>query len=258
MKYCLVNGTRQEAAPNQNGVCCFCGSPTISKCGNHNAWHWAHDSLELCDSWWENETDWHKQWKSYFPIKNQEVIHFDKVTGEKHIADIKTDNETIVEIQNSQISEEEVFSREKFYDQMFWIINGDKFKNNFYILSKLPNPLCEDFQDISFFVQKVIRYKKKENFSDPPLHFFKKPYVHNGLNEKHPAYKIQHQIDENYIGHHQFDWKNPRHVWLESPKPVIIDFGGDILWWLKKYDDTNLMCVQKISKQKLIKLILFS
>ncbi|MEJ6480419.1 hypothetical protein N0Y54_03390 [Nostoc punctiforme UO1] len=249
----MVDGTRQEAAPNQKGVCCFCGSPTSSRCGDHNAWHWAHDSLKLCNYWWEKETDWHKLWKSYFPIKNQEIIHFDKVTGEKHIADIKTDNAMVIEVQNSPMTEKELALRENFYGKMFWVVNGNEFKHNFYILSKLPNPSCDFFKDISFFKQVVTKYKNKKKIYYPPLHFFKKPYLYNDFNEMQPAYRIQNQIDENYVGHHLFDWKNPRYVWFKSEKPVFIDFGEDILWWLKKYDDTNLMCVQKICKQKLIR-----
>lgn len=254
MEYCLVNGIRQEAAPQQKGVCCFCGSPTISKCGDRNVWHWAHESLKHCDPWWENETSWHRLWKSYFPVKNQEIIHFNKVTGEKHIADIKTDNNMVIEIQNSPMTEEELHSRENFYGKMFWVVNGDKFKNNFHILSKLPNPSCEFFKNISFFKQVVNRRKGKEKISYcPPLRFFEKPYLPGRFIEMQPALRIQNQIDENYIGHHLFDWKNPRYVWFKSEKPVFIDFGEDVLWWLKKYDDTDLMCVQKTSKQALIR-----
>lgn len=54
-------------------------------------WHWAHKGRLPCDPWWEPETEWHRMWKDYFPSQNQEVVHFDAATGEKHVADVKTD-----------------------------------------------------------------------------------------------------------------------------------------------------------------------
>jgi len=252
MKFSFVNGIRQEPTPKQKGACCVCGSPTIAKCGNRKVWHWAHVSTKHCDSWWENETEWHRLWKTYFPQKNQEVIHFDEETGEKHIADIKTDNGMVIEIQNSPMNEQELSSREKFYGKMMWIVNGDKFKNNFVIWGKLPKPSCEFAQDIEFHSRGWGFHRKSENpnyenwwktgcLDSPPM-----VLVHS-IND------ISEEIDANYIGHHLFDWKRPRYVWFKSTKPVFIDFGCDILWWLQKYDDRGLMCVRKIYKEALIK-----
>lgn len=30
---------------------------------------------EDCDNWSEGETEWHKEWKSYWPIQNREVVY---------------------------------------------------------------------------------------------------------------------------------------------------------------------------------------
>jgi len=87
---------------------------------------WSHQTRRSCDPWWENETEWHRRWKNYFPNDFQEVIHVDEASGERHIADIKTVNNMIIEFQNSNIKPEEVVSREKFYGKMLWIVNGDK------------------------------------------------------------------------------------------------------------------------------------
>ena len=115
MKFALVNGIKQEPSPQLKGVCCNCGTTTQAKCGTRKIWHWAHTTLQHCDSWWENETEWHRLWKGYFPSKNQEIIHFDDKTGEKHISDIKTNNGMVIEIQNSPMNELEMLSREHFY-----------------------------------------------------------------------------------------------------------------------------------------------
>lgn len=77
--------------------------------------HWKHKSLEKCDSWSEPETEWHRGWKNNFPKEFQEVVKFNEVTGEKHIADIhNTNNNLTIEIQHSPITQEEIKSREAF------------------------------------------------------------------------------------------------------------------------------------------------
>jgi len=150
MKFALVDGIKKEPSPNLKGVCCNCGSITQAKCGTRKVWHWAHVTLQHCDPWWEGETEWHRLWKGYFPCQNQEVIHFDDETGEKHIADIKTDNGMVIEVQNSPMNELEMLSREHFYKEMMWIVNGEKFKNNFTILGKLPDPKSKIAQEVFF------------------------------------------------------------------------------------------------------------
>ena len=126
MRYAIVDGERTEAQPRLSGVCQCCGGQTIAKCGEQVVWHWAHRRREDCDPWWESETEWHRSWKDRFPLDWQEVVHFDPVTGEKHIADVKTPHGLVVEIQNSPIHPEELRSREKFYENIVWIVNGDR------------------------------------------------------------------------------------------------------------------------------------
>ena len=43
-----------------------------------------------------------------------------------HIADVKTPDGLVVEMQNSPIRPEEMRSREDFYDKIVWIVNGDR------------------------------------------------------------------------------------------------------------------------------------
>ena len=98
----------------------------IAKCGQHIVWHWAHKSRRNCDPWQEPETEWHRSWKDCFPADWQEVVHTDPMTGERHIADIKSLHGLVIEIQNSPIHLEELKSRERFYKKMVWIVNGDR------------------------------------------------------------------------------------------------------------------------------------
>ena len=75
MKFALQADQRIEATPNALGVCPCCGTEMIAKCGNRKVWHWAHKTKQTCDHWWDNETQWHRDWKNSFPEGWQEVIH---------------------------------------------------------------------------------------------------------------------------------------------------------------------------------------
>jgi hypothetical protein len=74
---------------------------------------------------------WHRAWKDCFDVGWQEKLHFDPETGEKHIADIKTDKGFIIEFQHSAIKPSEMQSRESFYKNMVWVVNGLRLKNDY-------------------------------------------------------------------------------------------------------------------------------
>ncbi|MCY4584007.1 MAG: competence protein CoiA family protein [Chloroflexi bacterium] len=126
MKFALVAGKKSEPSPRSRALCAHCSSEMIAKCGRVKVWHWAHKSRVNCDAWWENESEWHRNWKIQFPEEWQEVSHLDPVTGERHIADVKTDSGLVVEFQRSPIAHEELQSRESFYGNMIWIVDGDR------------------------------------------------------------------------------------------------------------------------------------
>lgn len=124
MRFALVDGLRAKPAPNLRGKCRLCGDDMIAKCGQYVRWHWAHKNRITCDPWQESETDWHRYWKNAFPADCQEVVHIDDETHEKHIADIKTPGGFVVEVQHSPIAEPEALSRERFYEDMIWIVDA--------------------------------------------------------------------------------------------------------------------------------------
>jgi len=76
MKYALNDGNKVEASKGAKGFCPSCGSELIAKCGEVNVNHWAHKGNRNYDSWWENETDWHRSWKDKFPMDWQEARAF--------------------------------------------------------------------------------------------------------------------------------------------------------------------------------------
>ena len=123
MKYALICGKKTEATKGAIGFCPSCGSELIAKCGEVKIKHWAHKGKRTCDPWWENETDWHRSWKGQFPVDWQEVVHRDK-SGEKHIADVKTDQGWVLEFQHSYLNPEERRAREAFYPRLVWVVDG--------------------------------------------------------------------------------------------------------------------------------------
>ncbi len=123
MKFALIDGKRTEASKGAKGVCPSCGSELVAKCGEVKANHWAHKGIRTCDPWWEDETDWHRSWKGHFPIDWQEVIQFAE-NGEKHIADVKTENGWVLEFQHSYLNPEERRARNAFYPKLVWVVDG--------------------------------------------------------------------------------------------------------------------------------------
>ena len=131
MKYALVDGKRTEPQPKLRGKCPCCHALMIPRCGEIKIWHWAHKGKRFCDSWWENETEWHREWKNLFPKSWQETLLQDEDTGEKHIADIRTQDGFVIEFQYSHIKLEEVRKRENFYQRMVWVLNGSRRKTDY-------------------------------------------------------------------------------------------------------------------------------
>jgi competence protein CoiA len=126
MEFSLVNGQRHEAQPNLSGKCQVCDQPAVAKCGEVKIWHWAHKGRRTCDPWWENETDWHRAWKGKFPEDWQEVVHRAD-SGEKHVADVKTDQGWVIEFQHSYLRPEERRSR----DALVWVVGGARRKGDY-------------------------------------------------------------------------------------------------------------------------------
>lgn len=237
MQYALIDGQRYKASPKQIGHCPSCGEQTRSKCGKIIMWHWAHVSTKHCDSWWESESQWHKEWKGQFPEDFQEVIHHDEITGEKHIADIKTDKGLVIELQHSAISIDELRSRESFYKHMIWLVDGRSFKDRFIVYpNKLPAPQTELQRDLRF----------NETGSD--FHFISTDWFGSGYSKKYTREKYEWFLSKSYKGHHFFEWSHPRATWFNTAKPVFFDFGTDELFELQVYPEHGRHCVKIHSK----------
>lgn len=216
MIFATVNGEKIQAKPKTIGICPLCEQTVFSKCGEIIVWHWAHKKDEGCDSWYEPETQWHKNWKLIFGRDNCEIVI--KKEGIRHIADIRTKQDVIIELQNSPILRPIIRKRETFYgERMIWIINGKNFKDNFdihpYIFSdreyyRFNNPLSPEFRSVEM----------------------------NSL---------QKQLS--------FRWDRPRKSWAKVQRNVFIDFGDDQLFWVRGGMGTSFGKGVQISKEQFVR-----
>ena len=133
MIYAIKDSIKVEAIPRSTANCPMCGEKVISKCGEINVWHWAHEAKINCDYFGEHETAWHRDWKKCFAKENTEIII--QNDGKKHIADVCYKGK-VLELQNSPISPDQINERENFYKNMIWVFNGYDFFSNFDIRKK--------------------------------------------------------------------------------------------------------------------------
>lgn len=215
MLFATVNGEKVEAKPKTTGVCPLCEEPVFSKCGEVKVWHWAHYKDESCDSWYEPETEWHKNWKLIFGKENCEIIiSKDRV---RHIADILIKDNFVIELQNSPIQKSIIRKRENFYGEgMVWIINGKNFKDNF---SMYRNRLEEDEE-----------------------------YYHR-YNPLSPYYG---KVDNSYKNEFNFSWRWCHKSWSEVQRHVFIDFGDEYLFLVNNGMGTSYGKGKKVTKEKFI------
>ncbi len=233
----------------------MCGYRMIAKCGPRIIHHWAHYGRKQCDPWWENETEWHRTWKNYFPEECREISHIAD-NGEIHRADVKTPTGIVIEIQHSSMTDKERISREEFYQNMVWVVDGSVFKDNFDIYHMLPDPDSEIAEDIVWSEAKRhmngsnngIFFRLSEAKKDKPD--VKKEELDWGW--IHSLQDIKDEVEASYSGYHQYDWIRPRKTWLDSKSPVYIDFGEDLLVKLEVYDESKLKCIRYVSKRKFL------
>ncbi|WP_234181164.1 competence protein CoiA [Sphingopyxis sp. NFH-91] len=255
LQYGLVKGNRTEAKPGLRGECPTCSAAIIAKCGPRIRHHWAHFGRRQCDPWWENETLWHREWKALFPEECREIHHVDG-GGEIHRADIKTPGGIYIEVQHSAMTDAERLSREAFYKNLVWIVDGRSFVANFDIYHMLPDPGSVLASDLVW--QKAKRQWRGAadgiflSVSQNQAHYpgATKTTLRGG--ELGFLFRIKDEVLAEYRGHHQYDWVRPRTTWLEACCPVYIDFGLNYLVRLETYDETGLPCVRLVPKVRFI------
>lgn len=164
MRYAITEKEQKAEVEysKQRGHCPTCNSLVIGHKGDFKIKHWKHYKRPDCDDWHEPVSEWHSFWQNQFPEHCREVLVSNGVI--KHRADIKLDNEIVIEIQNSPIKSAEIAKREKFYgtNKMLWIINGETLAVNSKLNSKKIKKQLEFHIGIPNYLEKVEYYEMDE------------------------------------------------------------------------------------------------
>ena len=167
-----------------------------------------------------SESPWHRDWKMAFPVDFREKTFFSAAQNCHHRADIHTPCGTTIEFHHSPITLAELRSREEFYPNLIWVVNGKKFKG-FKILKHLPDvddPRLDEY-DFSHTANLTLHRRLEIPAQTPKL-----------LTLSHPdLYVIR--LTSNLFS---FVWKHPHRVWYEAKCPMIFDFGGFFIYQLKQ------------------------
>lgn len=259
----LITGKKIEPKSGQKAICSCCKLPLIPKCGKIKVHHWAHKNDFNCDSWWEPETEWHRQWKNKFPNDWQEVVKFDKEAN-KHIADVFNPKiDLVIEFQNSSIAIDEIRARETFYKKMIWVVNADKYDiaimglddYSHYNVTKLAKEVTNKLKTKASNIRHEIKDILK-NFGNPgkeeatekldkmkeldkllmtslmeiesvkhstKLSLFSK-YIENI--EYYVKENKSRQLNTKYI---QYSWRHRSKVWSGASQPVFLDLGDRLI-----------------------------
>ncbi|RZL51125.1 MAG: competence protein [Pedobacter sp.] len=173
------------------------------------------------------ETVWHSSWKTAFPVGYREKTFLNKMQGYCHRADVYTPCGTAIEFQNSPITIDELQSREEFYPNLIWVVNGAKFKG-FKILKHLPDVDDDRLANFEFSHTANLTMVRKNDallgIAKPKVMTFHHPELRNIPLTSH---------------YYSFTWRNPHRVWYAAKCPIIIDLGGFFLYQLKQREQLN-------------------
>lgn len=260
MQYAQIGGLRRKAEPTLQAICEHCNSPVRAKCGSKVVWHWAHVAVENCDSWYEPETQWHRDWKNNFGELCSEISIVKE--GVRHIADVLTKDELVIEFQNSPISSETIIARENFYERMIWVINGAKFKENFIVWDKeflenwqlktevVQNPklsLSQSNARVLTARGSLIKHSGIREILDRLKFVYNKEHdiFQYDLKNMHNSFALAAKIQASILGLYRaqktdqklkpiiYSWARARKSWQDAKKPVFIDLNEDYLIWIK-------------------------
>lgn len=169
--------------PTQHGqksICGCCRSEVFSKTGLEKQWHWAHYTLDACDTWAEpnGESMWHFKWKQY--LRDNYGAETEVKIG-NHRADAVMPDGMVIELQASPLDAKQIEERERFYGNMIWIYRADWFNHrHVYFMQQQPEVLqtfhyLESKWKPPITCKPAFKYPFKWNYSDSGQFRIKKP-----------------------------------------------------------------------------------
>lgn len=210
------------------GYCPICKQKLIPKRGEINIHHWAHVSLIDCDQWAEQETFWHLSWKELVKREYQEVIITKNKTS--HRADILGNLNTVIEIQYSNINVNEIKAREKFYINLIWVLNAQKFSNNLILFNK---------NDIIELLKSDVTYYDEYYNENGEIHLkrTKKSYYQENI-ERLIKYYFNYDCSDKII---YFRWLWPHKPYFYANAPIFLHLSDGRLLKII-YIDRHVPC----------------
>jgi hypothetical protein len=114
----LITKERIRAKKGLRATCPCCKEQVIAKCGESMIHHWSHQRNSAC-SYGEGEGEWHETMKDIISNFFDAEIEYSVPEDRSHIADIYVpESNSIIEIQHSPISSEDLDSRYLFWKRM--------------------------------------------------------------------------------------------------------------------------------------------
>lgn len=107
-----------EPTRNEDAYCPYCESNLRAKCGTIVTHHWAHISKDD-NCIYKPETEWHRRLKKEAYRRGAKI----EVRYGHHIADIVFRDIQVIELQHSNISQDEIISRSKHHTKRGRVID---------------------------------------------------------------------------------------------------------------------------------------
>ena len=126
------NGKAIPATRNANGTypeafCPCCRKRMRARVGDIRRPHWAHESGERCDEWWEDESDWRDGWLQVFSQSpNVDIENVLEKNGERHFYDARFGNSLVAVFRRTRLPPEQFAKREAFFGKMFWFVEANQ------------------------------------------------------------------------------------------------------------------------------------
>lgn len=142
-----IFATKDERGVSPEAFCPCCHKRMRARVGDVRRPHWAHESGERCDAWWEEESEWRNNWLEKFAQSGKvDVENILEKDGERHFYDVRFGGRQIAIFRRCKLSSDQIVMRERFFGDMFWFVEGtahefERFENQRAegLIEEIPN-----------------------------------------------------------------------------------------------------------------------
>lgn len=216
---------------NQTSICGSCRSGIFAKTGDEVTWHWAHYTLDACDTWAEpnGESMWHHEWKRY--LRDQWGAETEVKIG-NHRADAVLPDGLVIELQSSKLDPKQIQEREAFYGNMIWIYRAHWFDHHqIFFSEQRPEVLrlfefTERYWKPSISAKPSFKYPFRWKWADTSQYHIRKPlFWHTPSGQLLEVQLQEVKLFNRYLNRDNFE-KFGRIMSHDNP------FGRDLGQWV--------------------------